>query len=92
MAAFLEMRAGPHLALLFVDPALQRHGLGRRMLARALKLWPQAGVSQVTVNASPNAVEAYARLGFAPDGEVQTHNGITFQPMHLEIGPGRGNT
>ncbi|MCB2226213.1 MAG: GNAT family N-acetyltransferase [Desulfarculaceae bacterium] len=92
MIAFLEMRTGPHLALLFVDSARQRGGVGRGLLARGLELWPEAGFSQVTVNASPNAVGAYARLGFAPDGGLQTHNGITFQAMRLEIEPNKGNT
>lgn len=92
LAAFLEMRTGPHLALLFVDPALQRRGVGRSLLARALELWPEPGSGQVTVNASPNAVDAYARLGFLPSGELQTHNGITFQAMRLEIEPNKGNT
>ena len=86
------MREGPHLALLFVDSALQRRGLGRRLLAQGLELWPEAGFSRVTVNASPNAAGAYERLGFVASGEAQSKNGISFVPMHLEITQDRGHT
>ncbi|MCF8031849.1 MAG: GNAT family N-acetyltransferase [Desulfarculaceae bacterium] len=92
LTGYLEMREGPHLALLFVDSARQRRGIGRQLLARGLELWPEPGFSQVTVNSSPNSVEAYQRLGFQASGEVQSKNGISFVPMHLEITQGRGHT
>ncbi len=43
------------------------------------------GVRELTVNASPNAVLAYERLGFTPAGPEQTVNGIRFIPMALAL-------
>jgi len=93
MAAYLEMREGPHLALLFVDPNRQRQGLGKRLLARALELWGrrEPKLERVTVNSSPNAMAAYQSMGFEAHGELQSKNGISFMPMHLAVDQGRGH-
>ncbi len=93
MVAYLEMREGPHLALLFIDPARQRQGVGKRLLARALEIWGQREpeFERVTVNSSPNATAAYQSMGFEADGEMQSKNGITFMPMHLAIDQGKGH-
>lgn len=94
MAAYLEMRAGPHLAMLFIDSPWQRQGVGRRLLAHALELLRrrEPGFSRVTVNSSPNSVEAYRRMGFRASGESQTKNGISFVPMYLEIAQSKVHT
>ena len=94
MAAFIEVRDCEHIAFFFTDSLMQRQGLGRRILQRALDLCLKrnGNLSQVTVNSSPNAVEAYRRLGFRPTGGRQTRNGISFVPMALAINPDSGHT
>ena len=94
LVAFLEMRAGPHLALFFVSSDLQRTGRGRRLLAHALEQWRESREEprRLTVNASPNAVDAYRRLGFRATNGMQTKNGISFVPMALAIESGIGHT
>lgn len=94
MIAFIEMRDPGHIALFFVDGSRQGQGLGRRLLARALEMYQKRkpGLGQVTVNASPNAVEAYHCLGFRPTGDRQARNGISFVPMALAINPDSGHT
>ena len=94
MLAFIELRDPGHIALFFTDGPLQGMGLGRRLLARALDIYrnQKADLERLTVNASPNAVEAYQRLGFEPTGGKQTHNGITFVPMALAINTDSGHT
>jgi hypothetical protein len=39
----------------------------------------------VTVHASPNAVLAYAKLGFQATGAEHVQNGIRFIPMVLDL-------
>lgn len=94
MAALIEMRDYEHIAFFFTDGSMQRQGLGRRILRRSLELCRErkAGLSKVTVNSSPNAVEAYRCLGFQPTGGIETRNGISFVPMALAITPDSGHT
>lgn len=94
MVAFIEVRDCEHIAFFFTDGSMQRQGLGRRLLKRALNLCRKRKekLSQVTVNSSPNAVEAYRRMGFKPTGGMETRNGISFIPMALAITPDRGHT
>lgn len=75
----LEMRARNHLSLLFVAVAAQHRGIAQGLfdLARA----DHAG--EITVNASPNAVGFYRRMGFAATAQEQQRCGIRFIPMRL---------
>lgn len=54
-----EIRDRNHLNLLFVEPSLQRKGIGRTLL---LKLVDGIKVSEITVNSSLHSVGAYASL------------------------------
>jgi GNAT superfamily N-acetyltransferase len=82
----LEVCDETHVALLFVDPAFQRQGIGRGLLTAALgkpECWPA-----LTVNSTPRAVGAYARLGFQLWGGEVEQNGLRFQPMRRAPAPG----
>ena len=89
MIGMLHLRHLRHVAMLFVDRAHQRDGVGRKLLAvaAALDLGFDRSVRRLTVNSSPNAVEAYRRLGFSPIGPEQIVHGIRFLPMELESTP-----
>ena len=73
---------GSHIALLFVDPAFHRQGIGRKLFQayRAAGGW-----GRVTVHSSPYAVEVYRYLGFSPTAEEQlSPDGIRYTPMIWE--------
>lgn len=74
-----------HVALFFVDSEHQRKGIGRELFRRALEHCRRRDVkiSQVTVNASPNSVNAYKELNFEPTDKEQCVNGIRFIPMAM---------
>jgi GNAT superfamily N-acetyltransferase len=77
-----EIRNNNHLNLLFVEPCQQRKGIGRKLL---LNLIEYITKSEITVNSSLNAVNAYKNLGFikcAPENKIQ---GIKYQPMVYTI-------
>jgi GNAT superfamily N-acetyltransferase len=91
----LELREYSHVSLLFVEATRQRKGIGRHLMDEAIQLCKthHSGIHEITVNASPNAVEAYKRFGFHATGELQVKNGIGFVPMTLPLesaNPGGG--
>ena len=73
-----QVKAGTHLAMLFVLPEAQRRGIGRRLMEFVLTM---SGPGELTVNASPNAEPAYLRFGFRRMSEEQIKDGIRFIPM-----------
>lgn len=83
----LELREYSHVSLLFVEAMGQRKGIGRQLMDEALQICEthHPGIHEITVNASPNAVEAYKRFGFHAVGELQVKNGIGFVPMALPL-------
>lgn len=76
----LHVTRGDHVALFFVSPAEQRHGIGRALFAAA----DSAG-RLASVNSSLNAVGAYERLGFRAAGPAEERDGIRFVPMRRTI-------
>ena len=81
-----------HISLFFVETSRQRQGVGRRLFEQVAAEAVGQGLSELTVNASPNAVGAYVALGFLPTGPTEERNGITFVPMSapLTAGPSVG--
>jgi GNAT superfamily N-acetyltransferase len=48
---------------IFVDPAFSRRGVGTRLFATAVELSRKMAGSVILINANPNAVGFYTRLG-----------------------------
>jgi len=84
----IEVRDGDHVSLLFVSSKYQRRGIARHLYASALNrmVVTRPGLGEVTVNASPNAVLAYGRLGFRVVQHEQVVNGIRFVSMIHDLG------
>jgi GNAT superfamily N-acetyltransferase len=76
ITGMLHVRTPAHLAMLFVLPNHQRTGLARSLLETA-----DRHARILSVNASPNAVPAYEKLGFAVVGEMEQHKGMWVVPM-----------
>ena len=73
---------GSHIALLFVDPAFHRQGIGRKLFQA---YQAAGGWGRVTVHSSPYAVEVYRHLGFLPTAAEQlSPDGIRYTPMIRE--------
>ena len=83
----IEVRNCDHISLFFVDGELQRKGIGNGLWRRALVscLANRPEVAKITVHSSPNATEAYQKLGFQAEGPEQTENGIRFVPMAFAV-------
>jgi len=73
-----EIRDKNHLNLLFVEPSLQKKGIGRKILSELIR---NIESNKITVNSSLNAVGAYKKFGFNESGLSNEVNGIKYQPM-----------
>ena len=71
-----------HINLLFVDGKFHRKGIARRLLEIMVENYKP---TEITVNSSPYAIEAYKRLGFVETNSERLENGIRFTPMKLEL-------
>ena len=67
-----------HINLLFVDGKFHRKGIARRLLEIMMENYKP---TEITVNSSPYAIEAYKRLGFVATDPEREENGIRFTPM-----------
>ncbi len=83
----VEVRDGKHVSMLFVEPRIQRHGIGRKLLHRVIKFCREENpqLREVTVNASPNSIGAYSNFGFVEVGPEQEEKGLLFTPMKLML-------
>ena len=89
IAGFIAIRDACHLFHLFVAPGFQRKGLARALWNQAhARTLVAGGTTEITVNASLNAVPVYERLGFVQVEEKVEKHGIAFIPMRRREGQG----
>ena len=74
-----------HISQLVVAASSQRQGLGRQIIDFIEQRAIAAGVAQLTVKASLNAVQFYQKCGFEVTAEVQDKAGVRFQPMQKKL-------
>ena len=71
-----------HISLLFVDKKYHRQGIARALYQKVIEECSEIdGCSEISVNSSLYAVEAYQRLGFVATDTEQMKNGIRFVQM-----------
>ncbi len=92
IVGMIEIRTNRHVSLLFVDKRFQQRGIARELLQRSLKICKleialkrSPELQEVSVNASPNAIQIYERMGFHQKGPEQVKNGIRFTQMALVL-------
>ena len=78
-------RDSTHINLLFVLEEYQHKGVAKSLYNLVIKNCKNANVKRITVNSSPYAHNAYLKLGFIDDNQMQEVDGIKFYPMHKEI-------
>jgi GNAT superfamily N-acetyltransferase len=67
-----------HISQLFVDRRYQKQGIGTQLVNEVLSV---VSHKHISVNASLNAWEYYAKLGFSVESTVNEHFGIQYLPM-----------
>ena len=82
----IATRNTSHISLMFVDKQHHKKGIARQMFCTVLEEIKQnKNATQVTVNSSPYAVQAYEHLGFLKTDDEQEKDGIIFIPMMQAI-------
>lgn len=81
-------KASKHISLFFVAKMFQRHSFGKKLLETVLDNFE---FDELTVHASPNAVNAYKYMGFKATDNVLEINGIKYVPMELKIAKNKKN-
>ncbi len=88
MVAIMGMRSSrTHINLVFTRREYHRRGIARAIFAYLLDDLTKndPALRQLTLNSSPYGLPFYLALGFLPQGEEQTINGIRFTPMKYFI-------
>lgn len=87
LVGIISMRDNRHINFLFVKKQYHRRGIAKELYKRALMKCEEInpGISEITVNSSPYAVDIYRRLGFTAVGEQTTRDGITYTPMKMPL-------
>ena len=88
LVGMLHLRNGNHIAMLFVEGLSQRQGIGFGLVCAAEQyvLARQPPAQALTVASTPNALDAYRRMGFVPLGGEQVTKGLRFVLMERRIG------
>lgn len=81
----LQMRDAGHVSMLFVRTRYSGRGIATALLAHAEAGCRSAGLPVLTVNASLNAQEYYARRGFVASAKPQRLHGFSFVPMEKPV-------
>ncbi len=82
LVGVIAVRDESHISLLFVRKDHHRRGIARSLFEAVVNdIRVKGGISKITVNSSPYAVEIYHRIGFIDTDVEQTKNGIRFTPM-----------
>lgn len=80
----VALRNQNHLSLLFVSRETQRQGIGRMLVLGCKDFISEKGITAMTVNSSPYAVEFYHCMGFCDLQPEQLQDGIRYTPMKWE--------
>ena len=86
MVGIIGVRNTNHISLLFVDRDYHRNGIASSLIGRYVRDAKKKGITYVTVNSSPYAVDFYHKIGFINITDEVEKDGIKFTPMRLEIG------
>ena len=84
MVALMGMRSSKtHINLVFTKKEYHRKGIARAIFRYLLNdiLAENPALDALTLNSSPYGLPFYLKIGFVPQGEEQTINGIRFTPM-----------
>ena len=84
LIGMITLRGGRHISLLFVDEKYQHRGIGASLIDIAGQFaGRKSGESFLTVNAAPDAVGFYHRVGFLDVDTEQVADGIRYVPMQF---------
>lgn len=78
-----EIRNENHISLLFVHNDYRKQGIGKELFESVKTRCKQK--YKITVNSSPNSLNAYKSMGFVSIKDEQEVHGIKFTPMEYIV-------
>jgi len=86
IVGILGVRNETHISLLFVDIDYHRRGIATKLLNKMFEMtYKEFGKREMTVNASPYAVDFYHKIGFVDTDCEQTTDGMRYTPMLIRF-------
>lgn len=85
MVGVIGIRKRSHISLLFVDGEYHRRGIASALVKQAFYEGRRNGISEMTVNSSPYAVQFYHKIGFTDTDKELASDGIRYTPMKIRI-------
>lgn len=86
LIGMITLRGEQHISLLFVDEKYQHRGVGAALIDIAGQFaCGKSGGCRLTVNAAPDAVGFYRRIGFLNTDTEQLADGIRYVPMQFFV-------
>ena len=85
ICGFMETRESSHITLLFVKNEKQKKGYGKSLFLHAEEIAKSTGFTSMTLNSSPNSLEAYEKWGFLRESDENCINGIRYFQMRKKI-------
>jgi GNAT superfamily N-acetyltransferase len=86
---YVSVNAGRgYFGLLAVEPARQRHGLGRRLITLAETFVGERGAAVMdisVVNVRTDLIETYTKLGYRAHGTAPYEHRPVLQPVHFVL-------
>lgn len=83
MIGMITLRGGRHISLLFVDAKYQHRGIGASLIKAAGQFAGGKPGGRLTVNAAPDAVGFYHKVGFLDTDTERIAEGIRYVPMEF---------
>lgn len=82
----ISLRDSCHISLLFVEENYHKRGIGRKLIQELAKyLKTEEGITRMTVNAAPYAIEFYHKVGFTDTDIERENDGIRYTSMEYYI-------
>lgn len=85
IVGMIGLKHDSHISLLFVEGAVQRHGIGGALVDCAAQYARNRGVKALTVHSSLYAREFYHSMNFHDTGMQTMEDGIRYVPMELKL-------
>ena len=85
LVGVLSISARNTISCTFVKEKYHRMGIGKRLFDAVIKLLKQRGETEISLNASPYAINFYHKLGFCDTDVQSTYNGMIYTPMKLTL-------
>ena len=85
LLGWMEVRDDSHISMLFVHKDYQRRGIGKNLIQIAIDNAIHTNNQALTLNSSPNSIEAYLTLGFTLLSDLSMINGVKFYEMKKDL-------